>query len=101
MGPPLLVEVYNLEDAPVCAQYLTSFARNADLAKLGCLAQIVNVIAPIMTSPDGILVQTINHPFRMIIRTFKRAVTATIAGGAKLSHRVGRRGSRFRSGCFL
>ena len=43
-APPLLEEVYNLEDALVCAQYLTAFLRHADLVKVACLAQIVNVI---------------------------------------------------------
>jgi alpha-L-arabinofuranosidase len=29
------------------------------------LAQIVNVIAPVMTRPDGLWLQTIYHPFRL------------------------------------
>lgn len=66
VGTPLLEEIYNLEDALVCAQYLTSFIRNADLVKLACLAQIVNVIAPVLTRADGVLLQTIYHAFRMI-----------------------------------
>ena len=62
-APRLLEEVYNFEDALVCAQYLSAFIRRADLVKVACLAQIVNVIAPIVTSPDGLLLQTIYHPF--------------------------------------
>lgn len=64
-APALLEEVYNLEDALVCAQYLTAFLRRADLVKVACLAQIVNVIAPVMTRPDGLWLQTIYHPFRL------------------------------------
>lgn len=62
-APPLLEEVYNLEDALVCAQYLTAFLRRADLVKVACLAQIVNVIAPILTKRDALLLQTIYYPF--------------------------------------
>jgi len=62
-APHLIEEVYNLEDALVVAQYLNSFIRNADVVKMACLAQIVNVIAPVLTSIDGILIQSIYHPF--------------------------------------
>jgi alpha-N-arabinofuranosidase len=62
-APHLLEEEYNLEDALVCAQYLNSFVRRADVVKIACLAQIVNVIAPILTRRDGLLRQTIYHPF--------------------------------------
>lgn len=65
-APHLLEEHYNLEDALVCAQYLMSFIRRADVVKVACLAQIVNVIAPIMTRTDGLLLQTIYHPIALI-----------------------------------
>jgi alpha-N-arabinofuranosidase len=64
-APHLLEEVYTLEDALVCAQYLTSFVRRADVVKIACIAQIVNVIAPLLTSPNGVLKQSIYHPFRL------------------------------------
>jgi alpha-N-arabinofuranosidase len=62
-APHLLEEVYNLEDALVCAQYLSSFIRHADTVKLGCIAQIVNVIAPVLTRKEGSLIQSIYYPF--------------------------------------
>src|SRR6185295_1374475 len=65
-APHLLEEHYNLEDALVCAQYLNAFVRHADIVGVACLAQIVNVIAPIMTRPDGLLIQTIYWPFKLI-----------------------------------
>jgi alpha-N-arabinofuranosidase len=65
-APHLLEEPYNLEDALVCAQYLNSFIRNADVVKMACIAQIVNVIAPIMTKKDGLLVQSIFHPIELM-----------------------------------
>jgi alpha-N-arabinofuranosidase len=65
-APHLLEERYNLEDALVCAQYLNAFIRHADLVKVACIAQIVNVIAPVLTRPDGLLVQTIYWPFKLL-----------------------------------
>ncbi|HIF11692.1 MAG TPA: alpha-N-arabinofuranosidase [Dehalococcoidia bacterium] len=62
-APHLIEEVYNLEDALVVAQYLNSFIRNTDVVKIACLAQIVNVIAPVLTNKDGVLIQSIYHPF--------------------------------------
>jgi alpha-N-arabinofuranosidase len=67
-APHLLEEVYNLEDALVCAQYLTGFIRHADVVKIACIAQIVNVIAPVLTSPQGVLVQSIYYPFVLFSR---------------------------------
>ena len=58
-APHLLEEVYNLEDALVCAQYLHAFIRHADVVKIACIAQIVNVIAPVLTRANGILLQSI------------------------------------------
>ncbi len=70
-APYLLEEVYNLEDALVAAQYLNAFIRRADLVKMACIAQIVNVIAPIMTNKNGLVFQTIFHPFEMLAQHAK------------------------------
>jgi len=64
-APHLIEEVYNLEDALVCAQFLNSFLRHADIVKIACLAQVVNVIAPILTKPDGMLIQSIYYPLQL------------------------------------
>ena len=61
-APHLIEEVYNLEDALVVAQWLNVFLRRADVLKVACIAQIVNVIAPILTTTDNILKQTIYYP---------------------------------------
>jgi hypothetical protein len=37
--------------------------RNADRVKIGCLAQLVNVIAPIMTNANGLNRQTVYYPY--------------------------------------
>jgi alpha-N-arabinofuranosidase len=64
-APHLIEEVYNLEDALVVAGFLHSVIRHADCVKIANLAQIVNVIAPILTRGDDLLVQSIFHPFEM------------------------------------
>jgi alpha-N-arabinofuranosidase len=60
---PLLEDVYNFEDALLVGGLLLSLLRNADRVKIACLAQLVNVIAPIMTSKNGAWAQTIFWPF--------------------------------------
>jgi alpha-N-arabinofuranosidase len=65
VAPHLIEEVYNLEDALVVAGFLNSFIRHADVVKIANLAQIVNVIAPILTRGDEMLIQSIFFPFEM------------------------------------
>lgn len=65
-APPLLEERYNLEDALVVAEFLMSFIRHADCVKIANLAQLVNVIAPIVTNADGAFRQSIFHSFKMM-----------------------------------
>ena len=50
---PLLEDIYNFEDLLLCGSILNTFLRNADRVKIACLAQLVNVIAPIMTRNGG------------------------------------------------
>jgi alpha-L-arabinofuranosidase len=64
-APPLIEEHYNLEDALVVAGFLNSFIRHADTVKIANIAQIVNVIAPILTRGDEMLLQSIYYPFAM------------------------------------
>ena len=60
---PLLEDVYNFEDALLAGAILITFLKNADRVKVACLAQLVNVIAPIMTrNGGGVWAQTIFYP---------------------------------------
>ena len=65
-APHLLEEVYNVEDMLVAAGFLMSFVRHADSVKIANIAQIVNVIAPVMTRGDEFFRQTIYWPFEMM-----------------------------------
>lgn len=64
-----LEEVYNLEDALMTGIQLNAFIRHAGSVKFANIAQIVNVIAPVMTRPDGLFLQTIFHPFEVYSQT--------------------------------
>lgn len=60
---PLLEDIYNFEDALLIGSMLITFLRNADRVKIACMAQLVNVIAPIMTrNGGGVWAQTIFWP---------------------------------------
>ena len=85
-APPLIEEVYDLRDALVVSGFLHSFVRHADVLKIANIAQIVNVIAPILTRDEGLLVQSIYWPFAMFSKRRK---------GVSLSPRV--RGARYDS----
>jgi alpha-L-arabinofuranosidase len=67
-APHLIEEPYNLEDALVVAGFLNSFIRHADSVKIANIAQIVNVIAPILTRGNQMLLQSIYYPFAMYSR---------------------------------
>ena len=52
-APRLLEDVYSVTDAVVFGSLLIALLRHADRVTVACLAQLVNVIAPIMTEPGG------------------------------------------------
>ncbi len=49
----MLEDIYNFEDVLQVGCILNSFIRKANGVKIACIAQLVNVIAPIMTDPMG------------------------------------------------
>ena len=72
IAPPQLEDIYNFEDALLVGGMLITLLKNADRVKMACMAQLVNVIAPIMTSNDGgAWRQTIFYPF-MHVSNFGR-----------------------------
>jgi alpha-N-arabinofuranosidase len=73
-APHLLEEIYNLEDALVVGGLVNTLLRHADRVKIACLAQLVNVIAPIMTNSKGMFRQTIYYPYSWGLHYAKGAV---------------------------
>ncbi|WP_092503426.1 alpha-N-arabinofuranosidase [Virgibacillus subterraneus] len=64
VAPPQLEDQYNFEDALLVGSMLITFLQHADRVKMACLAQLVNVIAPIMTENNGrSWKQTIFYPY--------------------------------------
>jgi len=64
VAPPILEELYSMEDALAFGGMCISLLNHADRVKAACLAQLVNVIAPIMTATGGpAWRQTIFFPF--------------------------------------
>ncbi len=63
-APRLLEDSYSVMDAVVLGSLLIALLRHADRVTVACLAQLVNVIAPIMTEPGGpAWRQTTFYPF--------------------------------------
>lgn len=60
---PLLEDEYNFEDALFVGSMLISLLRHADRIKIACIAQLVNALAPIMTSDKACWAQTIFYPY--------------------------------------
>jgi alpha-N-arabinofuranosidase len=60
-----LEERYDLADALAVATFLNIFIRHCRSVELANYAQMVNVIAPIFTRPDGMFLQTVYHPLRL------------------------------------
>ncbi|HWS33549.1 MAG TPA: alpha-L-arabinofuranosidase C-terminal domain-containing protein [Actinoplanes sp.] len=76
VAPRQLEDVYNVADAVTMGGLLITLLNNADRVATASLAQLVNVIAPIMTEPGGpAWRQTTFHPF---------ALTAAAAHGTAL-----------------
>ena len=64
-APHLLEDVYTFRDMLVFGGLLNTLLNHCDIVKIACLAQLVNVIAPIMTEKGGAaLRQTTFYPFR-------------------------------------
>ncbi len=84
IAPPILQEKYSLLDAIVVGGLGITLLNNADVVEIACLAQLVNVIAPITTIKNGgLFKQAIYHPFHMLSRyghgiTMKTIVDAPV-----------------------
>ncbi|PYZ95961.1 alpha-N-arabinofuranosidase [Alteribacter lacisalsi] len=77
-APPQLEDRYNMEDALLVGGILITFLRHADRIKMACLAQLVNVIAPIVTeNGGGSWKQTIYYPY-MHASVFGRGVSLQV-----------------------
>ena len=74
VAPHLREQIYNLEDALLVGGLLNTLMRHADRVRIGCLSQLVNVHAPIMTSHTGLFLQTTYFPYRWALELAQGSV---------------------------
>jgi len=79
VAPPILEEIYTMEDALAFGGACISLLNHADRVRVACLAQLVNAIAPIMTETGGgAWRQTIFFPFSQMSRFGRGRVLRTV-----------------------
>ncbi|TLM88031.1 alpha-N-arabinofuranosidase [Pseudarthrobacter sp. NamE5] len=89
VAPVLLEDTYTVADAVVVGDLLVTLLKNTDRVHSASLAQLVNVIAPIMTEPGGrAWKQTTFHPFALTSRhasgtVLQLAVESPLVSGGK------------------
>jgi alpha-N-arabinofuranosidase len=80
-APKLLEEVYNLEDALLVGGFINSLLRQSDRVRVACLAQIINVIAPLVTNETTVLRQSIFYPYAWALQYARgRVLDLEVAG---------------------
>jgi alpha-L-arabinofuranosidase len=97
-APHLLEEVYNLEDALLVGGLLNSLLRHSDRVRVACLAQLVNVIAPLVTNENSVLRQTIYYPYAWALESARGNVLSLVPEGP--SYEVARMGRPSQAGGF-
>jgi len=86
IAPARTDDIYTLEDALAVGCMLITLLKHADRVKIGCLAQLVNVIAPIMTvNGGGCWRQTIYYPYYHASR-FGRGVALNLDTSSPVYH---------------
>lgn len=84
IAPPQLEDHYTFEDALLVGTLLITLLKHADRVKMACLAQLVNVIAPIMTEKGGIAWrQTIYYPFMHVSKYGRGIALHTLSSSPK------------------
>lgn len=76
-----LEERYTFADALAVATYLNIFVRNCAWVRMANLAQLVNAIAPVVTTPQTAVTQPIYHPLLLHARAaLDQAVDVHVTG---------------------
>lgn len=84
-APEILEDHYSFLDALAFSGLVITLLNNCDRVKIACLAQLVNVIAPIMTRPNGdVIKQTIYYPFYFFSNFGRGQVLQTLSQSSKL-----------------
>lgn len=92
IAPAILQENQSMKDALVFGGLTNALLNNCDIVKIACLAQLVNVIAPIMTENDGgVVLNTIWYPYLDFCKYMRGTSLKTfVAGGEQFDSRYGK-----------
>ncbi len=89
-APHILEDVYTFQDMLVFAGLMNSLLNNCDIVKTACLAQLVNVIAPIMTETGGgTLKQSSYYPFLYVANNGTGETVRSISTSDKFENMYG------------
>ena len=92
VAPAILEENQTMKDTLVFGALTNALLNNCDIVKIACLAQLVNVIAPIMTANDGgVLLNTIWYPYFNFCKYMRGTSLKTfVTGGDQFDSRYGK-----------
>jgi len=82
-----LEERYTLADALAVATWLNVFVRQSWTVRMANQARLVNVLAPIVTTPDGLFSQAIYHPFQLMAAASEQVAVDTYTDSGVHVHR--------------
>lgn len=89
-APRILEDIYSFKDTLVFSGMINSLLNNCDRVKVACLAQLVNVIAPIFTEPGGKAIkQAIYYPFELASRYGRGEVLNSLVDCPKFGSKYG------------
>ena len=90
-APHLLEDVYTFRDMLVFAGLMNTLLNNCDIVHVACLAQLVNVIAPIMTEKGGrAFRQTIFYPFKYLSNIARGETVRTFSDSDTFENQYGK-----------
>ncbi len=90
-----LAERYTFDDALAVATYLNIFVRNCSRVRMANLAQLVNAIAPVVTTDEAAAVQPIYYPFLLHARAARDAAADVHVEGPTVSPELPEGASRW------
>ncbi|NLD25913.1 MAG: alpha-N-arabinofuranosidase [Acholeplasmataceae bacterium] len=89
-APHILEDIYSLKDALVFGGLMNTLLNNCDRVEIACLAQLVNVIAPIFTAEGGkAFKQTIYYPFEAVSNYGRGIVLQTTTDSPTFNSKYG------------
>src|SRR5882724_9974700 len=82
-----LEERYTLADALAVATWLNVFVRQSWTVRMANQARLVNALAPIVTSRDGLFSQAVYHPFQLMAAACEQVAVDTYTDSGAHIHR--------------